>query len=114
MHALIGVFTSLTALIAGALAIGTGWAAVIATIIVTAFVFLVPIAIYNALKIWGEDVVTWVLAKVTDMLPDAGITIDLQGLAAYLGDHLQVPEAIAILLSAVAIRFTIKAIFAAI
>ena len=73
------------------------------------FMVVLPIALFKAFSF----ITQWVLSYTSQAISATGTSsfvIQLTGIAAYLGDHLQLPLCFSILLSAMATRFALRAI----
>jgi len=71
------------------------------------FTLVLPVVLYNVFSL----IVNETLSYISSNLGSEGIEgtiIELTGVGAYLGNHLQLEAALALILSAVALRFTLS------
>ena len=67
-----------------------------------------PIVLYNVLVDYLFDIMTWAMTQVVGTASMDSVTIQITGMAGWIGSHLNLDQALAMILAAVATRFAIS------
>lgn len=84
-------------------------AALIRALILTAFTLILPVVLYNVFTLIQGEILDYVAGQVSASGVE-GSMIELVGIGAWVGNLLQIPQAVSFLLSCGLCRFTVSMI----
>lgn len=98
------MIAAIVSIFGGEVAIGVAITLAIKKILTFLVMVAIPVILFNVSLKYGSEFLQYMLTKITAFTGGTPAMVNLSGVSAWLADQLYLPQAMAILLAAVAVR----------